>query len=395
MGEPLSAGTNVAHFRIVSRVGAGGMGEVYLAQDTKLDRAVALKILPAEFARDPERMSRFVQEAKAASALNHPNVAHIYEIGEAEGLHFIAMEYVEGESLKTKSGRSMEASEILDIGIQIADALDAAHSKGITHRDIKPANVMLTARAQAKVLDFGLAKLGPSAAAEAATTYTTATDVILGTPHYMSPEQALGRPVDQRSDLFSLGAVLYEMATGRVPFSGDSAAEILDRVTHAQPEAIARFNYNLPPELERIIRKCLEKDRDRRYQSARELLVDLRNLKRDSDSGVKAAPVRPARRAVNLALVVLAIAIVTAGAYLWWERGRSIDSIAVLPFANASGNPDAEYLSDGITDSIMSSLAKLPKLRVVPRSMVFRYKGREADAQKSGRELNVRAVLTG
>jgi len=389
-------GATLGHYRIDRKLGAGGMGEVWLAQDSKLDRAVALKVLPAEFARDPERMRRFAQEARAASALNHPNVAHIYEIGESGGLHFIAMEYVEGDSLKTKTGGSMDSAEILDIGVQIADALDEAHSKGVTHRDIKPGNIMLTARGQVKVLDFGLAKLDAASAADAATIDATPTGILLGTPSYMSPEQALGRPVDHRSDLFSLGVVLYEMATGRVPFSGANAVETIHRITTAQPDAIARFHYDLPPEVERIIRKCLEKDRERRYQSAREVLVDLRNLKRDSDPGTTAAPVAPARRRYVLAtLAVAVLALSGLALYLAAQRGKPIDSLAVLPFANASNNPDAEYLSDGITESISSSLSKLPKLRVVPRSMVFRYKGREVDAQKAGRELNVRAVLTG
>src|SRR5262245_16144607 len=281
-------GQSLGSYQILSRLGAGGMGEVYCARDNRLDRTVALKILPAEVAADAERMRRFVREAKAASALNHPHVATIYEIGEAEGVNFIAMEYVEGQTLAARiSGRPLKVSEIVDIGSQIADALDEAHGKGITHRDIKPANVMITPRGQVKVLDFGLAKMTRALqpiSNDISTQAKTEPGMVMGTVPYMSPEQALGREVDHRSDLFSLGVALYEMATGRLPFAGANSSETLDRILHAQPEAMARFNYDAPAELERIVLKCLEKDREQRYQSARELLVDLKNLKRDSDS---------------------------------------------------------------------------------------------------------------
>src|SRR5262245_10401415 len=298
---PSPMGKIIGHYQVISLVGRGGMGEVYCARDTKLDRVVALKILPKEMSVDWERMRRFSREAKAASALNHPNVAHIYEIGEENGMSFIAMEYVEGQTLAAKiNGQPLETTEIVEIGLQIADALDEAHGKGITHRDIKPANVMLTARGQVKVLDFGLAKITqPSAqvvASDTSTTEKTAPGVVMGTVPYMSPEQALGRDVDHRSDLFSLGVLLYEMATGRLPFAGANTSETLDRILHSQPDAMARFNYDVPAELERIVRKCLEKERERRYQSARELLVDLKNLKRDSAS---TSP--PAVKALGLA----------------------------------------------------------------------------------------------
>ncbi len=235
-------------------------------------------------------MRRFVREARAASALKHPNVAHIYEIGEWNGTQFIAMEYVEGQTLAAKiSNHPLNLTEVVEIGIQVADALDEAHSKGITHRDIKPANLMLTARGQVKVLDFGLAKVtwakGLAATSDLSTVVNTEAGVVMGTMEYMSPEQVLGKEVDHRTDVFSLGVVLYQMATGRLPFSGKSPNETLDHILHGQPEAIARFNYNVPVELERIVRKCLEKDRERRYQSARELLVDLRNLKSEPREG--------------------------------------------------------------------------------------------------------------
>ncbi len=322
----LQAGTRLGRYEIRSPLGAGGMGEVYLAQDTQLDRTVAVKILPADVARDQGRMRRFVQEAKAASALNHPNIAHIYEIGEADGASFIAMEHVEGQALDDViSGRPLDSAEIVRLGIQVADALDEAHAKGITHRDIKPSNIMITPRGEVKVLDFGLAKVARPAeqavpASDVATQVKTAPGIVMGTVQYMSPEQALGRELDHRTDIFSVGVTLYEMATGRLPFSGATGTEIIDRIAHAQPEAIARLNYNVPVELERMVRKCLEKDRDRRYQSARDLAIDLGDLKREIESGTipskKAAlsieqpkpRVRPAMwRWVILLLVIAAL----------------------------------------------------------------------------------------
>ena len=275
---------DVAQYRIIRALGQGGMGAVYLAFDTRLDREVALKILPAEVADDPERLNRFIQEAKVASSLNHPNVAYIYEIGQAGATWFIAMEYVEGEPLNARfAAASLTSSEIVKIGMDVADALDAAHAKGVVHRDIKPANLILTPRGHVKVLDFGLAKLERAKADSAETRWLTQAGVVMGTVQYMSPEQALGRDVDQRSDIFSLGIVLYEAATGRLPFAGANSAETIAAIIQSVPDAIARFNYELPQELERVIRKCLEKERERRYQSARELYVDLKNLERDSN----------------------------------------------------------------------------------------------------------------
>ncbi|HEX4594070.1 MAG TPA: protein kinase [Bryobacteraceae bacterium] len=294
MTDLVSPGTMIAHYRVVSPLGQGGMGAVYLADDERLGRRVALKVLPPEFAHDPDRMHRFVQEAKLASALTHPNVATIFEIGQHGELWFLAMEYVEGRPLAERIREGpMKTADLVPIGMQVADALDDAHSKGIIHRDIKPANLMITPRGHVKVLDFGLAKLqgGPKRAEE--TQLLTSAGMVIGTVEYMSPEQALGREVDARTDIFSLGVVLYEMTTGRLPFSGSTPSETMARILQAQPDAIARFNYEVPEDLDRSIRKCLEKDPGRRYQSARELLVDLKNLERDSSSerAAIAAPV--------------------------------------------------------------------------------------------------------
>lgn len=408
---PSLAGQSISHYKIVSLLGKGGMGEVYRARDTQLDRIVALKILPADVATDAERMRRFVSEAKAASALNHPHVATIYEIGEANDISFIAMEYVEGQALAAKiNGTPLAIKEIVEIGSQIADALDEAHSKGITHRDIKPANVMLTARGQVKVLDFGLAKITRSAQAtdsEISTLIKTEPGVMMGTVPYMSPEQALGREVDHRSDLFSLGVVLYEMATGRLPFAGASTSETLDRILHSQPDAMARFNYDVPAELERIVRKCLEKERERRYQSARELLIDLKNLQRDSDAKVAPTVVRQPPGVVSLlsqrhklarlsALLLVIVALVSA--YFYWSAKKTeaaIDSIAVLPFANQNRAEETEYIADGLTESIINNLTQLPALRVIARNSAFRFKGKADDPLSAGKALGVRAVVVG
>ena len=351
-------GKSISHYQIISLVGKGGMGEVYRARDTKLDRTVALKILPEEMSVDADRMRRFVREAKAASALNHSNVAHIYEIGESDGVSFIAMEYVEGQTLAAKiNGHPLETGEIVDIGSQIADALDEAHSKGITHRDIKPANVMLTPRGQVKVLDFGLAKIGKpqSVDSKVSTLVPTTPGVVLGTVPYMSPEQALGHDVDHRTDLFSLGVVLYEMATGRLPFSGANSGETLDRILHSQPEAMARFNYDVPADLERIVRKCLEKERERRYQSARELLVDLKNLSRDRDSTVVkvkglASKVERYRHGPLIALALLALSAIGVSYFFVGEPSppKVTTSNQITPFTTLPGSErEPTFAPDG------------------------------------------------
>src|SRR5262245_55372613 len=286
--EATLVGRTISHYQVLSLLGAGGMGEVYLARDPRLDRNVALKILPAEFAADAERMQRFTREAKAASALNHPNVATIYDVGESEGLSFIVMEHVEGETLLARISRRMAPPEVVDIAVQAADALDLAHAKGITHRDIKPANLMLTHRGNVKVLDLGVAKLARNDEGILSGDWTvepvTAVVSIVGSASDMSPEQIVGGDVDSRSDVFSLGVVIYEMATGQRPFSGSTPAELMDHIHHAAPEPMTRLNPDLPSELERITLKCLDKRTDDRYQSARELLTDLWPLKRRLDA---------------------------------------------------------------------------------------------------------------
>jgi len=407
----LANGETVSHYRIIWPLGVGGMGQVYLAHDMTLGRKVALKLLPVDFTRDIDRVRRFQQEAKAAAALNHSHIAHIYEIGEGEGHHFITMEYVEGHSLDAMMKQHpLRVTEIERLGVDLVEALDAAHSKGVTHRDIKPSNIIITPRGRAKLLDFGLAKIRSVVPVEelsdATTRLKTTPGMVMGTVSYMSPEQALGQEVDHRSDIFSLGAVLYEMTTGRLPFRGSTTTETIDHIVHTEPESISRFNYDVPTELQRIIRKCLEKDKARRYQSARDLLVDFENLERDNAEETriisKDAPPRAnnAQRWVLAALALIIIIFASSLIYRNRHTGQTadlapIDSIAVLPLVNASNDANMEYLSDGITESIINSLSQLPRLKVVPRVSVFRYKGRENDPLKVGRELGVRAVLTG
>jgi len=402
MPPALQPNTIISHFRILSPLGAGGMGEVYLAEDTQLDRKVAIKVLPDDVASDAERMRRFVREAKAASALRHPNVAAIYELGESEGTRFIAMEYVEGETLDARIRRQIpEWIDSISIAIQVSDALEEAHSKGIIHRDLKPANIMLTSKGQVKVLDFGLAKIqkqeDTNEASRMNTMSQTQPGTAMGTLPYMSPEQALGKQVDHRSDIFSFGVTFYQMTTARLPFSGSTAAELIDRLLHSHPVEIARLHPGVPAEFERIIRKCLEKDPDCRFQTARELLTDLRNLKRDTEPSAvmpfQKQDSRPIARMIGIAILILiALGI---GTYFHMRQAEPIRSIAVLPFDNSSKDSEIEYLSDGITESLINSLSQLPDLTVIARTSVYQYEGKAIDSKRIGQELKVQAILTG
>ena len=402
-------GQTISHYRIVDKLGVGGMGVVYRAEDIRLGRVVALKFLSEELSRDPAAVERFQREARAASALNHPHICTVYDVGEHDGRHFIVMELLQGTPLhRLIEGGARSTDEVLELGIGLADALAAAHAKGIVHRDIKPANIFVTERGQAKLLDFGLAKaaLDGHAPSDGPTEgQLTGPGAILGTLAYMSPEQVRGEAIDARTDLFSLGAVLYEMSTGRQAFSGKTSGTIQDAILNRAPLPVGRLNPHAPARLDEVINKALEKDRSLRYQSAAELRADLQRLKRDSGSMAAASQVgagasgasRERKRWPAIAAIVVAVAaLIAAAAYFGAFRSQgAIDSVAVLPFENGSGDPDSEYLSDGITESLIARLSRVSTLRVTARSTAFRYKGTDIDPRKAGQDLGVRAVLSG
>jgi serine/threonine-protein kinase len=441
VNKELEANSTLSHYRIVSKLGAGGMGEVYLAEDTRLARKVALKVLTREVSQD--RLRRFVAEAKAAAGLHHPNIAHIYEIGDVNepSVPFIAMEFIDGQTLRDKLRvTDINVSESIDIATQMASALSVAHHAGIVHRDIKPDNVMLTHDGLVKVLDFGLAKLserGISAPfnSEAPTrAINTEPGIVMGTALYMSPEQARGLPVDERTDIFSLGIVIYELITHHLPFDGSNTNEILSSIlSDREPQPLARYSSEVPSELQRIVSKALRKDKDERYQTIKDMLLDLKSLKQDlefekkverskprtseaspsprvvpptaaSVSATTAKELNPshgftARRKVIVGTIVV-VSVLAIPLIIWLVRLRAnkaseIDSIAVLPFENVTHDQNLEYLSDGVTESLINSLSQLPNIRVIARNSVFSYKNQSPNLQQVAQKLDVDAVLTG
>ena len=375
---PLQPGERLGPYEILSPIGAGGMGEVYRARDPRLNRDVAIKVSAAQFSE------RFEREAEAIAAFNHPNICQIYDIGPT----YLVMEYIDGVPIvSAKDPRPLPPAEAVRLGMQIAAALEAAHLKSIIHRDLKPANILVTKDGIVKLLDFGLAKQGADSAAAGDQTQTlglTQAGAVIGTPAYMSPEQAEGRPADARSDLFSFGALFYEMLAGRRPFSGNSAAATLGAILHKEPDPI-----NAPPGLQAIVLKCLSKSPEGRFQSATDLRRALEGASMKGASAIKP-------RTAVLAAAMLAAGAIGMVLYLKMPRdGGQIDSIAVLPLEIRSNDPDAEYMSDGITESVNNSLARLPNVKVIPHSISNHYKGRAMEIKTIGQTLGVRAVLTG
>jgi serine/threonine-protein kinase len=465
----VSPGERLGHYEVLSLLGVGGMGEVYLAVDLNLSRKVALKLLPEKLMADPDLVRRFEQEARAVSALNHPNLVTIYEFGESNGVHYMAYEYIDGKSLKVRMDESrLTLTEALDIGVQITTALNAAHEAGIIHRDIKPENIMLRRDGIVKVLDFGLAKLtemwnpegerrnkeGDTLIQSAkgapnsgfSSPHSTSPGIVMGTPHYMSPEQARGLQADPRTDIFSLGIVLYEMIAGRAPFEGENVIDLVSSILRVDPLPLINFVPDVPYQLEHIVKRALRKDRDERYQRAKDLLIDLNDLKEEMAFAIKQArsgqlyykdtissqipayntgqlPVMPAttqpsmqpsmqssssiilgevkrhKSRVTVVLLLVLIAVSVGGVYLYKTFRRSSGpnnkTIAVMPFTNMSGNPTDDYFSDGITEEILTELAKIADLKVISRTTMTRYKGSKKTLREIGDELNAGVILEG
>ena len=366
-------GKTISHYKVIEKIGQGGMGEVYKAEDTRLGRHVAVKFLPERFAENRQALERFRREARAASALNHPNICVIYDIGEHEGQPFIVMEYLEGHTLRTRmAGKPLEQTDLLELAIQMAGALAAAHEKGIIHRDLKPENVFVTEDERVKLLDFGLAKLaaGGSDASQETAENLTATGMTVGTPYYMSPDQLLDKVLDSRSDIFSFGVLLYEMATGTLPFKGNDLSALFNEILNKAPTLPTELNPGLPEGLGQLLNKTLKKDREQRHQSAKELMADLRRVKQDGHSPSTTAAVASTAEKVQ-------------------------PSIAVLPFVNMSPDPDNEYFSDGLAEELINALTQLSGLRVVSRTSAFSFKGMNQSISEIGRQLNADTILEG
>ncbi len=396
---PVAPGTRLGPYQILAPLGAGGMGEVYRAKHLRLDRDVAIKVLPEHLAQDLQALARFEREAKAVAALSHPNILAIDDFGTDKGVTFAVTELLEGETLRSRLARgALPWREAVETGTALTEGLSAAHSKGIIHRDLKPENVFLTSEGRVKILDFGLARVRPkpSPQADASAPTETLAGTVMGTIGYMSPEQVRGEPADAPSDIFSLGCVLYEMVSGRRAFSRPNPSDTLAAILRDDPPPASGSGHEVPAELDRVLAQCLKKDTGQRFQSARDLAFALRAVQ--EIGRLAGAQVKPSPRSLRWALLVpVAAAALVVAVSLYWIAGRNppIDSLGVLPFANATGSPDAEYLSDGITESLITDLSRLPGLRVKSREAVFRYKGREKDARIVGRELGVRAILKG
>jgi len=413
----LKIGSELGRYKVLSPLGAGAMAEVYLAQDTKLGRSVALKLLSDKLAIDDSHLQRFEQEARAASSLNHPNILTIYEVGEVKRTHFIATEFVEGKTLRQHLHKSrLNLSEALDISIQVAAALNAAHAVGIVHRDIKPENIMVRTDGFVKVVDFGLAKLTERVADESSSQseaptmlhFDTEPGTVLGTTRYMSPEQARALPLDNRTDIWSLGVTLYEMIAGRRPFEGQSAGDIIAAILEHDPVPLDRYVRAAPNDLQSVVMKALAKDVSERYQRAQVLMNDLQRIRRRQEIEIELAQPTlhhtgggsaAATTSGDITGPHFSTASSGFGSRSALSRRRKtrkkIDSIAILPLTNISGDPETEYLADGITETIINTLSKLPKLKVMARSTVFRYKGKDVDPQQVGFDLGIRAVLMG